>query len=104
MQHLIEEVQQIGEALSQHSEFDLRPVFRQIELGAIKKGHLLELGSQGQIVLNTQHPLAKKLGDGRPGRAHMVVSSILCIVNRSESQFTDDHQRVLHRELTLMMV
>jgi len=104
MQHLIEEVQQIGEQLSGHSEFDLATVFRQIEVGAIKKGHLLEVGGKGQIILNTQHPLAKKLGDGRPGRAHMVVSSILCIVNRAESSFTDEQQRVLHRELTLMMV
>lgn len=104
MQSLLKEVQAIGEALaSRLPDYDLRPRFRNLTLAASKRGHLVDLDKQGNVVLNTAHPLAAKLTDGKPGRAHVLVCAIISLINRADKDLTDQHQRELHSLLLQQM-
>ncbi len=97
MEQLIKEVQQLGVALSKRlRDYQLEPVFQSLTLGSASKKRLLDLDAQGRVVINNTHPLAKKLADGKPGRAQALVSAIICMVNRAEKDLTDEHQRQLH--------
>jgi hypothetical protein len=105
MNSLLQQVQQLGEALAAHlPDYDLRPIFRNMTLGTAKKGHLLDLTRSGQVVLNTAHPLAAKLTDGKPGRAEVLVTAIISLINRADKELTDHHQRELHQVLLQQMV
>lgn len=105
MEQLIKEVQQLGLALSKRlRDYQLEPVFRNLTLGTANKKRLLDLDGQGRVVINSLHPLFKKLADGKPGRAQALVSAIICMVNRAEKDLTDDHQRELHALLLEDMV
>ncbi len=108
MDELIRQVKLMGGALASHvseGEFDLRPVFRDLSVvPGTKKGKLLDVNESGQVVINSAHAMANKLADGKPGRAQVMVSAIISLVNRKEADLTDHHQRTLHRELLLSMV
>lgn len=101
METLLQEVRELGESLSAHllPDFDLRPMFRTMTLGTQKKGHLLDLDKEGKVILNTAHPLATRLMDGKPGRPYVLVAAVVSLVNRAEEALTDEHQRQLHHHL-----
>lgn len=100
MQELFAQVQRLGLDLARHlPDFDLAPVFQQARLAPAKKGRLLDFDEQGRVVVNLNHGLATRLSDGRPGRAELLVSAIISLVNRAETQLTDAHQRVIHQQL-----
>ena len=108
MDQLIKQVKQLGESLSGHvnrGEFDLRLVFFQLSAAAgAKKGPLLDVDEDGYVVINSAHPMAQKLADGQPGRARVLVSAIISLVNRAEKDLTDEHQRALHKKIMDDMV
>ncbi|MBS2039110.1 hypothetical protein JST97_29275 [bacterium] len=108
MDALISQVRQLGANLATGlapEEFDLAPVFEGLSHAAgNKKGRLLDLVEGGQVVINSNHPMANKLADGKPGRAEVLASAIISLVNRAEKDLTDDHQRHLHRQLLANMV
>ena len=106
MDALILQVRQLGLALAGNvaHEFDLGPTFETLSHAAgAKKGRLLDL-VDNQVVVNSNHPMAAKLADGKPGRAHVLASAIISLVNRAEKDLTDHHQRHLHRHLLESMV
>jgi hypothetical protein len=108
MDALIKEVKAIGGELADLVAvpgFSLKPFFANIVVTAgAKKGRLLDLGEKKSVVINSAHPMAKKLTDGKPGRAQVLVSAIISLVNRAEEKLTDEHQHELHRHLLLSMV
>ena len=105
MNELLEQVRRLGLELSRHvPDYDLARVFEHTLVGAGKKGQLLDIDGQGRVVLNANHPLAAKLADGKPGRAELLVSAIVSLVNRAESELTDRHQRLIHRHLLATLV
>lgn len=108
MDDLIAQVRQLGIDLAANvarSEFDLGPVFEKLSHApGPKKGQLLELVDSSSVVINSNHPMATKLADGKPGRAQVLASAIISLVNRAEKDLTDHHQRHLHRELLKSMV
>ena len=100
------QVRQLGMALAGNvaHEFDLGPTFEKLSQAAgSKKGRLLDL-VDNQVVINSNHPMAAKLADGKPGRAQVLASAIISLVNRAEKDLTDHHQRHLHRHLLESMV
>lgn len=107
MDALILQVRQVGGGLADNlrHEFDLGPVFESLSHAAgAKKGRLLDLAGGGQVVINSAHPMAAKLADGKPGRAMVLASAIISLVNRAEKDLTDEHQRILHKHLLDSMV
>ena len=107
MDALISQVRQVGVALADNlrHEFDLGPVFEGLSHAAgSKKGRLLDIAEGGQVVINSAHPMAGKLADGKSGRAMVLASAIISLVNRAEKDLTDEHQRILHKHLLDSMV
>jgi hypothetical protein len=108
MDALISQVRQLGATLASQvapHEFDLAPVFASLShVAGPKKGRLLDIAEGGQVVINSNHPMANKLADGKPGRAEVLASAIISLVNRAEKDLTDEHQRHLHRQLLQNMV
>lgn len=108
MDDLIAQVRQLGITLAGNvarHEFDLGPVFEKLSHAAgPKKGHLLDLVDSSSVVINSNHPMASKLADGKPGRAQVLASAIISLVNRAEKDLTDHHQRHLHKYLLESMV
>lgn len=107
MESLLHEVRQLGESLSNHllPDFDLRPIFRTLTVASgSKKGHLLDLDRDGKVVLNTAHPLASRLTDGKPGRPYVLVAAIVSLINRADKELTDEHQRALHQHLLQLLI
>lgn len=108
MDELIAQVRQLGIALAANvarHEFDLGPVFEKLSHAAgPKKGRLLDLVDGSSVVINSNHPMASKLADGKPGRAQVLASAIISLVNRAEKDLTDHHQRHLHKHLLESMV
>ncbi|MBX3166449.1 MAG: hypothetical protein KF760_03510 [Candidatus Eremiobacteraeota bacterium] len=106
MDELIAQVRQLGMTLAANvAEFDLGPVFEKLSHAAgPKKGRLLDLIDGSSVVINSNHPMASKLADGKPGRAQVLASAIISLVNRAEKDLTDHHQRHLHRYLLESMV
>lgn len=108
MDELIKEVRSLGEQLSDADavkhDFNLKPYFTNLTVVAgPKKGPLLSVEGKS-IVVNSGHAMAKKLADGKPGRAQVLVAAIISLVNRAEEKLTDNHQRQLHSHLLLSMV
>ncbi|MBN9417568.1 MAG: hypothetical protein J0I12_19115 [Candidatus Eremiobacteraeota bacterium] len=108
MDALIAQTRQLGTALSANvarNEFDLAPTFEKLSYTAgPKKGRLLDLVDGNLVVINSSHPMASKLADGKPGRAEVLASAIISLVNRAEKDLTDSHQHELHRQLLKGMV
>lgn len=108
MDDLIVQVRQLGVALAGNvarHEFDLEPIFEKLSHAAgPKKGRLLDLVDGSKVVINSNHPMASKLADGKPGRAQVLASAIISLVNRAEKDLTDQHQHELHRQLLKSMV
>jgi hypothetical protein len=100
MDALLASVRQIGSELSSYLlDYPLEPHFQSISTIEAKKGHLLDLSSQGHVVVNVAHPLCKRLADGKPGRAELLTLAIISLVNRAQEGLTDEHQLVLHQHL-----
>ena len=108
MDALISQVRQLGVALAgnvDRNKFDLAPVFEGLSQAAgAKKGRLLDIAAGGQVIINSNHPMAGKLADGKEGRAMVLTSAIISLVNRAEKDLTDEHQRKLHKHLLDSMV
>lgn len=107
MDELIAQVRQLGLSLAANvsHEFDLGPVFERLSHAAgPKKGRLLDLVDGSKVVINSNHPMASRLADGKPGRAEVLASAIISLVNRAEKDLTDHHQHELHRQLLKSMV
>lgn len=109
MDALVLQVKSLGLSLAEKVAvpgFTLKPYFSNLAVVAgQKKGRLLELSdSKAAVILNSQHPMASKLADGKPGRAEIVVSAIISLVNRAEEKLTDHHQHQLHHHLVMSMV
>jgi hypothetical protein len=105
MDALIAQVRQLGMSLAGAVDFDLRPTFESLGHAAgAKKGRLLDLVDGSRVVVNSNHPMAARLADGKPGRAEVLASAIISLVNRAEKDLTDQHQHELHRELLKGMV
>ena len=108
MDALIKQVKQMGEELSDQVAvpgFNLKHFFAGLVAKAgAKKGPLLDLNDQKVVVINSAHPMAVKLADGKPGRAQVLVSAIISLVNRAEEKLTDEHQHLLHQHLLQRMV
>ena len=54
--------------------------------------------------LKRNQPVHEVGEDGKPGRADVLVSAIISLVNRAEEKLTDEHQHELHRHLLMSMV
>ena len=108
MDELTKQVKTLGSELSDQvpvNGFNLKAFFANVVVTAgAKKGRLLDLGEKKSVVINSAHPMAKKLTDGKPGRAEVLVSAIISLVNRAEEKLTDEHQHELHRHLLMSMV
>lgn len=108
MDALIKEVRTLGEQLAESDsvkrDFNLKPYFVNLKAAAgPKKGPLLHLEGKS-VVVNSGHAMAKRLADGKPGRAQVLVAAIISLVNRVEEKLTDIHQRELHSHLLHSMV
>lgn len=106
MDALISQVRQLGVELARKvDKFDLSPVFEGLTHAAgAKKGRLLDIAERGQVIINSAHPMAGKLADGKPGRAIVLASAIISLVNRAEKDLTDEHQHELHKHLLASMI
>lgn len=104
LQTLLDRTREIGLGLAEHlPDYDLRPLFENLQVSAARNRNLLEMNRNGDLVLHSSHPLASKFNDGQPGRAYVLVTAMIALANRAHRALTDDHQRQLHALLLQKM-